>query len=71
MCPVLLLAVHVLMDGPRVDAQSVLVPLTNSLYVRGDIPKTDQVMVDIGTGYLLQKVACPFAPSRRRQVPGC
>ncbi|SPO04205.1 related to prefoldin subunit 5 [Cephalotrichum gorgonifer] len=38
------------------EPQSVLVPLTNSLYVRGEIPQSDQVMVDIGTGYLVQKV---------------
>ncbi|KAL2105731.1 hypothetical protein VUR80DRAFT_7848 [Thermomyces stellatus] len=39
------------------ETQSVLVPLTNSLYVRGQIPQTDQVMIDVGTGYLVQKRA--------------
>lgn len=47
-----------------------LVPLTNSLYVRGEIPQTDQVMVDIGTGYLVQKVA-GFPFSTHRWVFGC
>ncbi|KEY67463.1 hypothetical protein S7711_02383 [Stachybotrys chartarum IBT 7711] len=38
------------------DATSVLVPLTNSLYVRGDLTDTNKVLVDVGTGFLVEKV---------------
>lgn len=33
-----------------------LVPLTNSLYVRGELADADTVLVDIGTGFLVEKV---------------
>lgn len=33
-----------------------LVPLTNSLYVSGELTNTDRVLVDIGTGFLVDKV---------------
>lgn len=33
-----------------------LVPLTNSLYVRGELSDTETVMVDVGTGFLIEKV---------------
>ncbi|PHH91746.1 hypothetical protein CDD83_10450 [Cordyceps sp. RAO-2017] len=35
--------------------KSILVPLTNSLYVRGELAKSDTVLVDVGTGFLVQK----------------
>ncbi|KAM4059363.1 prefoldin subunit [Hirsutella rhossiliensis] len=34
---------------------SVLVPLTNSLYVRGELANSDAVLVDVGTGFLVEK----------------
>ncbi|UNI15238.1 Proline--tRNA ligase [Purpureocillium takamizusanense] len=34
---------------------SVLVPLTNSLYVRGELTDTESVLVDVGTGFLVEK----------------
>ncbi|POR35376.1 Uncharacterized protein TPAR_04430 [Tolypocladium paradoxum] len=34
---------------------SVLVPLTNSLYVRGELTDSDSVLVDVGTGFLVEK----------------
>ncbi|KAF4974505.1 hypothetical protein FZEAL_8601 [Fusarium zealandicum] len=34
---------------------SVLVPLTNSLYVRGELSDADTVLVDVGTGFLVEK----------------
>lgn len=40
---------------------SVLVPLTNSLYVRGELANADSVLVDVGTGFLLEKVLSPGA----------
>merc|ERR1712000_508260 len=36
-------------------SNSVLVPLTNSLYVGGELTNTDRVLVDIGTGFLVDK----------------
>ncbi|KAJ4272356.1 subunit of tubulin prefoldin [Fusarium torreyae] len=36
-------------------ANSVLVPLTNSLYVRGELSDADTVLVDVGTGFLIEK----------------
>ncbi|OMJ07582.1 Prefoldin subunit 5 [Smittium culicis] len=35
--------------------QKVLVPLTNSLYVRGTLKNEDKVLVDVGTGYFVEK----------------
>ncbi|KAH7326712.1 Prefoldin [Stachybotrys elegans] len=34
---------------------NVLVPLTNSLYVRGELSDTERVLVDVGTGFLVEK----------------
>lgn len=36
--------------------KEILVPLTNSLYVPGKLKKTDTVIVDVGTGYFIEKV---------------
>ncbi|KAH6610931.1 Prefoldin alpha subunit [Trichoderma cornu-damae] len=36
-------------------SKSVLVPLTNSLYVSGELATTDTVLVDVGTGFLIEK----------------
>ncbi|KJZ79086.1 hypothetical protein HIM_01237 [Hirsutella minnesotensis 3608] len=35
--------------------KAVLVPLTNSLYVRGELTNADAVLVDVGTGFLVEK----------------
>ena len=35
---------------------NVLVPLTNSLYVSGELASSDSVLVDVGTGFLVEKV---------------
>ena len=40
-----------------VDGGSVLVPLTNSLYIRGQLSRPGHVLVDIGTGYFIEKVS--------------
>lgn len=41
-------------------------PLTNSLYVKGNISRPDRVLVDIGTGFYVEKVskihALPLGP---------
>ncbi|PHH80265.1 hypothetical protein CDD80_2288 [Ophiocordyceps camponoti-rufipedis] len=40
----------------RADASnSVLVPLTNSLYVRGELTNAESCLVDVGTGFLVEK----------------
>jgi prefoldin alpha subunit len=36
-------------------SSSVLVPLTNSLYVKGELTDSDRVLVDVGTGFLVDK----------------
>lgn len=36
--------------------KTILVPLTNSLYVPGKLSDPDHVIVDVGTGYFVQKV---------------
>ncbi|KHN98558.1 Byr1-binding protein Bob1 [Metarhizium album ARSEF 1941] len=36
-------------------SNSVLVPLTNSLYVKGELTNTNSVLVDVGTGFLIEK----------------
>ncbi|KAI1407462.1 Prefoldin alpha subunit [Hypoxylon sp. FL1857] len=37
------------------ENSSILVPLTNSLYVRGNLSSTSHVVVDIGTGFYVEK----------------
>lgn len=41
----------------QTGSKSVLVPLTNSLYVSGELTSTDTVLVDVGTGFMIEKVA--------------
>jgi len=42
------------MDGA--EKKEILVPLTNSLYVRGNMADPSKVLVDIGTGFYIEKV---------------
>merc|ERR1712038_746335 len=35
--------------------KQMLVPLTGSMYVQGEIAETDKVLIDIGTGYYMEK----------------
>ncbi|ETS86809.1 hypothetical protein PFICI_00637 [Pestalotiopsis fici W106-1] len=37
------------------DDKSILVPLTNSLYVRGKLASASHVIVDVGTGFYVEK----------------
>ena len=39
--------------------KTILVPLTNSLYVPGKLCDPDHVIVDVGTGYFVRKVRLP------------
>jgi prefoldin alpha subunit len=38
------------------DNKTILVPLTSSLYVPGKLANVEKVVVDIGTGYYVEKV---------------
>lgn len=42
-------------DG--VQGKEILVPLTSSLYVPGELASSDKVIVDVGTGYFIEKVS--------------
>ena len=37
------------------EGTAVLVPLTGSMYVPGVIKETEKVLVDVGTGYYVEK----------------
>lgn len=39
--------------------KTILVPLTNSLYVPGKLSNPEHVIVDVGTGYYVEKVSHP------------
>lgn len=41
-------------------AKTTLLPLTASLYVPGKLSDPEKVIVDIGTGYYVEKVCMPF-----------
>jgi prefoldin alpha subunit len=41
--------------GPAAAEKEILVPLTSSLYVPGKLAKTDAVIVDVGTGFFVEK----------------
>ncbi|KAK2611289.1 hypothetical protein N8I77_004644 [Diaporthe amygdali] len=43
-------------QGGTPDKKEILVPLTNSLYVKGNISSPDRVLVDVGTGFYVEKV---------------
>ncbi|ORZ40201.1 Prefoldin alpha subunit [Catenaria anguillulae PL171] len=40
---------------PNNQGKSMLIPLTNSLYVQGRLSNPDRVIVDVGTGYYVEK----------------
>ncbi|KAF9557542.1 Prefoldin alpha subunit [Agrocybe pediades] len=40
---------------PQNKGKTILVPLTNSLYVPGKLSDTEHVIVDVGTGYYVKK----------------
>ncbi|XP_060813781.1 prefoldin subunit 5 [Bombus pascuorum] len=41
--------------SPSMDGNEILVPLTGSMYVVGKLVDTNNVLIDIGTGYYAQK----------------
>lgn len=46
-------------------ATKVLVPLTNSLYVGGELSRGETVLVDVGTGFLVEKVGALVVKRKR------
>ncbi|KAL7892551.1 Prefoldin [Trichoderma sp. TUCIM 5745] len=45
----------VLKAAMQTGSKAVLVPLTNSLYVSGELTSTETVLVDVGTGFMIEK----------------
>ncbi len=52
--------------GSNDAGKAILVPLTTSLYVAGALADTDRVIVDVGTGFYVEKVRLD---SRLEQQP--
>jgi prefoldin subunit 5 len=47
----------------------ILVPLTTSLYVPGTLADPDNVIIDVGTGFYVEKVGLQFPiPGRGRKL---
>jgi prefoldin alpha subunit len=44
------------------EKKDILVPMTNSLYVKGRLSQPDRVIVDVGTGFYVEKVRDPLIP---------
>ncbi|KAH8697319.1 putative prefoldin subunit 5 [Talaromyces proteolyticus] len=42
-------------DAPGAGGDSILVPLTSSLYVKGKLTEREKVIVDVGTGFYVEK----------------
>lgn len=40
----------------------ILVPLTSSLYVKGKMADREKVLVDVGTGFYVEKVCSIYSP---------
>ena len=41
--------------SPDVEGKDILVPLTGSMYVPGTLVQPEKVIVDVGTGYYVEK----------------
>ncbi|KAK9907732.1 hypothetical protein WJX75_008850 [Coccomyxa subellipsoidea] len=50
------------------EGQPLLLPLTSSLYVAGTLASTDSVLIDIGTGYYMEKSTEEGADYCKRKV---
>eukprot|EP00291_Cryptomonas_curvata_P013487 CAMPEP_0172183248 /NCGR_PEP_ID=MMETSP1050-20130122/18874_1 /TAXON_ID=233186 /ORGANISM="Cryptomonas curvata, Strain CCAP979/52" /LENGTH=109 /DNA_ID=CAMNT_0012856833 /DNA_START=175 /DNA_END=500 /DNA_ORIENTATION=- len=46
----------------------VMVPITASLYVKGTLAETDRVLVDVGTGYFVEKAVPDADDYLKRKV---
>ncbi|KAF3804966.1 putative prefoldin subunit 5 [Colletotrichum gloeosporioides] len=51
--------------GSEQAERSVLVPLTNSLYVRGELSDPKHVIVDVGTGFYVEKAQSSLLTLRK------
>eukprot|EP01135_Chromosphaera_perkinsii_P007640 Nk52_evm96s914 gene=Nk52_evmTU96s914 len=40
---------------PENEGKDILIPLTTSLYIPGKLVKTDRVLLDVGTGYFIER----------------
>lgn len=60
--------------SPALQAnKQILVPLTNSLYVKGKLSKTSHVIVDVGTGFYVEKdikSAAEFYENKANELAG-
>mmetsp|Transcript_2650 Transcript_2650/g.2993 ORF Transcript_2650/g.2993 Transcript_2650/m.2993 type:complete len:157 (-) Transcript_2650:287-757(-) len=54
--------------GKQEADKSMLVPMTSSLYVAGKTGPTDKILVDIGTGYYVEKTPAEGAEFCKRKV---
>jgi len=54
--------------NPESDGKDVLVPLTGSMYVPGQLSNPGKVIVDIGTGYYVEKESSKAADYFNRKV---
>jgi prefoldin alpha subunit len=54
--------------GPDQKEKAMLIPLTNSLYVSGTLDDTDKVIVDVGTGYFVEKSVKDASDYYKRKV---
>jgi prefoldin alpha subunit len=43
--------------GPAVDGKSIMVPLTESVYVPGRIKDPNKLLIELGTGYFAEKTS--------------
>lgn len=56
--------------GDQKPGAPMMLPLTQSLYVEGELADADHVLVDIGTGYYLQKSLAGGVDYCKRRVQG-
>ncbi|KAK4117241.1 Prefoldin alpha subunit [Canariomyces notabilis] len=57
----------------KTGEKPVLVPLTNSLYVKGQLADSDRVLVDVGTGFYVEKdtkSATEFYEAKVKELAG-
>lgn len=57
----------------QLENKPILVPLTNSLYVRGNLTGSSHVIVDVGTGFYVEKEvksAAQFYESKVGEIGG-
>ena len=59
--------------SPKTHDRAILVPLTSSLYVPGKLADTERVIVDVGTGFYVEKSvkdAAAFYESKVKDLEG-